>query len=120
MVRDLDFGVEIVGMPIVREPDGLALSSRNAYLSPDARARALSLSGALLEARAAAAAGERDAAALRARAAGRLEAAGVRIDYVEIVHPDTLAPVERAEPGSVMLVAAFVGGTRLIDNLRLP
>jgi pantoate--beta-alanine ligase len=120
MVRDLDFGVEIVAMPIVREPDGLALSSRNAYLSPDARARALSLSAALLEARAAAAAGERDAAALRARAAGRLEAAGVRIDYVEIVHPDTLAPVERAEPGSVMLVAAFVGGTRLIDNLRLP
>jgi pantoate--beta-alanine ligase len=119
MVRDLDFGVEIAGMPIVREPDGLALSSRNAYLSPDARARALSLSAALFEARDAAAAGERDAAALRARAAGRLADAGVRVDYVEIAHPDTLAPVERAEPGSVLLVAGFVGGTRLIDNLRL-
>jgi pantoate--beta-alanine ligase len=120
MVRDLAFGVEIVGMPIVREPDGLALSSRNAYLSPDERGRALELSRALLEARDAAAAGRRDAAALRARARERIEAAGARVDYVEIVHPGSLAPLERAEPGAVMLVAAFVGKTRLIDNVRLP
>jgi pantoate--beta-alanine ligase len=120
MVRDLAFPIEIVGMPIVREPDGLALSSRNAYLDADARARALSLSRAIFEARDAAAGGERDAATLRAQAEGRLAAAGVRVDYVEIVHPDTLAPVTRAEPGSVLLVAGFVGPTRLIDNVKLP
>jgi pantoate--beta-alanine ligase len=120
MVKDLAFGVEVVGMPIVREPDGLALSSRNSYLSVDERARALALSRALLEAAAAAGRGERDASRLRAAARERLAAAGARIDYVEIVHPDTLAPVARAEPGSVMLLAAFVGATRLIDNARLP
>jgi pantoate--beta-alanine ligase len=120
MVRDLFFGVEIVGMPIVREADGLALSSRNAYLSPDERARALALSRAVFEARDAARRGERDAGALRARARERLAAAGARVDYVEIVDPDSLAPVAQAGPGSVMLVAAFVGTTRLIDNVRLP
>jgi pantoate--beta-alanine ligase len=120
MVRDLSFDVEIVGMPIVREADGLALSSRNAYLSKDDRVRALSLSRALFEARDAAARGERDAAGLCARARERLAAAGVRVDYVEVRHPDTLAPVPRAEPGSVMLAAAFVGTTRLIDNVRVP
>jgi pantoate--beta-alanine ligase len=107
-------------MPIVREKDGLALSSRNAYLSPDERARALSLSRALFAARDAAAAGERDAEVLRARARAALGAAGVRVDYVELCHPESLAPVTRAEPGSVMLVAAFVGKTRLIDNVKLP
>jgi pantoate--beta-alanine ligase len=120
MVRDLSFGIEVVGMPIVREPDGLALSSRNAYLSPEERVRALALSRALLAARDAAARGERDAAALRARAGETIAAAGARVDYVEIVHPETLAPVPRADPGAVMLVAAFVGRTRLIDNVRLP
>ncbi len=120
MARDLAFGIEIAGMPIVREPDGLALSSRNAYLSPPERTRALALSAALAEAREAAARGQRDAAELRGRARGRLEAAAVRVDYVEIVHPDSLEPVERAAPGSVMLLAAFVGATRLIDNARLP
>ncbi|HYD39624.1 MAG TPA: pantoate--beta-alanine ligase [Anaeromyxobacter sp.] len=120
MVRDLAFGLEIAGMPIVREGDGLALSSRNAYLSPGERARALALSRSLAEAREAAAAGVRDAAELRARARARLEAADARVDYVEIVHPETLAPVDVAAPGSVMLLAAFVGTTRLIDNGRLP
>jgi pantoate--beta-alanine ligase len=120
MVRDLAFGIEIVGMPIVREPDGLALSSRNAYLSAEERARALTLSRALAEARDAAARGERDAGSLAARARERLLAAGARVDYVEVAHPETLAPVARAEPGSVMLAAAFFGTTRLIDNVRLP
>jgi pantoate--beta-alanine ligase len=120
MVRDLFFGVEIVGMPIVREPDGLALSSRNAYLSPEERARALALSRALFEARDAARRGERDAGALGARARERIAAAGARVDYVEIVDPGSLAPVSHAAPGAVMLVAAFVGTTRLIDNVRLP
>jgi pantoate--beta-alanine ligase len=120
MVKDLSFGVEIVGMPIVREPDGLALSSRNSYLSPEERARALALSRALREAADAARRGERDAERLRAGARERLAGAGARVDYVEIVHPDTLTPVSRAEPGSVMLLAAFFGTTRLIDNARLP
>jgi len=120
MVRDLAFGVEVIGMPIVREPDGLALSSRNAYLSPDERQRAVALSRALREAADAAAGGAREAAALTARVRQRLAEAGARPDYVEVVHPTTLAPVPRAEPGSVILLAAAVGRTRLIDNLVLP
>ena len=118
--RDLDLGVEIVGMPIVREPEGLALSSRNAYLSAAERVVASALSRALFEARDRAAAGERDAVALAAGARRRLEEAGARVDYVEVVHGETLEPVPRAGPGSRMLVAAFVGQTRLIDNLALP
>jgi pantoate--beta-alanine ligase len=120
MVRDLDFGVEVVGMPIVREPDGLAMSSRNTYLSPDERRRALALSRALAEASEAVRRGERDAALLRARARATLTAGAARVDYVEIVDPESLRPVEVAAPGSAMLVAAFVGTTRLIDNTRLP
>jgi pantoate--beta-alanine ligase len=120
MTRDLAMSVEIIGMPIVREPDGLARSSRNAYLSPDERSRALALSRALREAAVAAGRGDRDAAELRARAWATLTEAGVRVDYVEIVHPDSLAPVARADPGSVLLVAGHVGATRLIDNRRLP
>ena len=120
LVRDLDFAIEIVGVPIVRERDGLALSSRNAYLSPDERRQALALSRALFEAQERAAGGERDAAALVAGAAQTLVAAGARIDYVEIVHPTRLTRVARAETGSHMLVAAFVGATRLIDNVALP
>jgi pantoate--beta-alanine ligase len=120
MVRDLDLDVEIAGMPIVRERDGLAMSSRNAYLSADERVRALSLSRSLLEAGDRARAGERSAAALQAGARAALEAAGVRVDYVEVVHPETLRPVAEAVPGSRMLVAGFVGRTRLIDNVGLP
>jgi pantoate--beta-alanine ligase len=120
MVRDLAMAVEIQGMPIVRDADGLALSSRNAYLSKEERARALSLSRALLDAREAAGRGERDAEALRRRARERLDAAGARVDYVEIVDPRSLVPVARAETGARLLVAAFVGRTRLIDNVALP
>jgi pantoate--beta-alanine ligase len=120
MVRDLFMEVEVVGMPIVREPDGLALSSRNAYLSKEERERALALSRSLFAARERAAGGERDAAALRAGIEKALALATDRIDYVELVHPETLAPVTRAEPGTMALVAAFVGKTRLIDNVRLP
>jgi pantoate--beta-alanine ligase len=120
MVRDLDFGLEIAGMPIVREADGLALSSRNAYLSPEERGRALALSRALFAAQARAAQGEREAATLVAEARRAIEAAGARVDYVEIVHPTLLSRIERAAPGSRMLVAAYVGATRLIDNVALP
>jgi len=120
MVRDLDMGLEVVGMPIVREEDGLALSSRNAYLSPDERRQAVAISRSLLEARERARQGERDAAALAARAARRIAEAGATPDYVEVVHPETLEPAARAEPGSRILAAAFLGKTRLIDNMALP
>jgi len=121
MVRDLDVGVEVVGLPIVREPDGLALSSRNTYLSADDRRRALALSGALRAAREAFAAGERAAVALLAAARARLDAAeGVRLDYLELRDAETLAPLEGAVAApAVMAVAAFVGATRLIDNQQL-
>jgi len=120
MARDLCCGVEIVGMPIVREPDGLALSSRNAYLSAEERVSALALSRALRQARDAAAGGARAAAPLLAGARQALEAAGARVDYVALADPHTLAPLAEAVPGAVMLVAAWVGKTRLIDNLVLP
>ncbi len=120
LARDLFLGVEIAGMPTVREPDGLALSSRNAYLSREERATAVSLSRALFAARDRVASGERRPAALTEVAARDIGSAGAGVDYVEIVHPETLVRVERAGSGSRMLVAAFVGRTRLIDNVGLP
>jgi pantoate--beta-alanine ligase len=119
MTADLEMGIEIVGMPIVREPDGLAMSSRNAYLSPEERRRALALSRGLDAARAHAAAGERDAAALVAAARAALDGQADRVDYVELRDADTLAPVVRLERPAVLAVAAWVGRTRLIDNARL-
>lgn len=120
MVRDLDFGVEIEVAPIVREADGLAMSSRNAYLSQDERRRATRLWRALCEAQADFQAGERDASRLVQRARGVLEAEpGVVPQYVELVDPGTLEPVAAAAPGTVLAVAAHVGATRLIDNLIL-
>jgi pantoate--beta-alanine ligase len=120
MVRDLNFPVEIVACPIVREPDGLAMSSRNAYLDPQQRKQALVLHRALMRVQKSWEAGEREAGKLLA--AGRNELAeekSVRLDYLEIVDPDTLDPVENAA-GALVAVAAFVGPTRLIDNLALP
>jgi pantoate--beta-alanine ligase len=119
MTADLELGVEIVGMPIVREPDGLAMSSRNAYLSPEERQRALALSRGLIAARLRAENGERDAVALIATARALVEPAADRIDYVELRDAATLAPLPRLDREAVLLVAAFVGKTRLIDNLRL-
>jgi pantoate--beta-alanine ligase len=120
MVLDLDMGVEVLGMPIVREPDGLAMSSRNAHLSADERVRAVAISRALEEARRRAAAGDRDPRDLAAGITRAVLAAGMRVDYAELVHPETLRPVLRAEPGTRALVAAFLGRTRLIDNVALP
>ncbi len=120
MAVDLDMGVEVVGMPIVREADGLAMSSRNAYLTPEERGRAVAISRALGDARRRAGEGERDAAALSRGIQAAVEAAGMRVDYVELVHPERLRPVEHAVPGTRALVAAFLGRTRLIDNLALP
>jgi pantoate--beta-alanine ligase len=121
MVRDLDLPVAIVGMPIVREPDGVAMSSRNAYLSTEDRVRARSLSRALEAAKTLFSGGERSAEKLLGAAREVLTATdGIRLDYLELREVETLAPVESAvERASVMAVAAFVGTTRLIDNLQL-
>ena len=104
-------------MPIVREADGLAMSSRNAYLSPPERTRALALSRGLGAAQARWAAGEREADALREAVRAELRAGEVREDYVELVDPETLEPLPKAERADArLLVAGFVGTTRLIDN----
>jgi len=121
MVRDLDLPVEIVVCPIVREPDGLAMSSRNAYLGSEQRRHALLLHRSLLRVQELAEKGELDPA--RLAAAGREQFAAepsVRLDYFEIVNPGTLDPVENISGGALVAVAAFVGTTRLIDNIVLP
>jgi pantoate--beta-alanine ligase len=117
MTRDLDFGVEIASVPVVREPDGLAMSSRNAYLSPAERRAALALSAGLAAAGGAFAAGERDAAALLAAARAPIEAEPLaRIDYVELRDADELTELARVERRAVLAMAVFIGKTRLIDN----
>lgn len=120
MVRDLDFPVEIVAAPIVREPDGLARSSRNVYLTPEQRAEAVLLGASLRQAQAAFAGGETSAAALAARVAATLaRGAGIRPQYIEVVSEDTLERVETVRPGDIIAIAAYVGRTRLIDNHTL-
>jgi pantoate--beta-alanine ligase len=120
MVRDLDWAIDIVIVPTVRESDGLALSSRNAYLSPEDRRTALGLSAALREAHAAWREGERRAEPIEARMRRTLAAfPQASIEYVAIADPTTLAPVTMAEPETVVAVAARVGTTRLIDNIVL-
>ncbi|HUA44140.1 MAG TPA: pantoate--beta-alanine ligase [Solirubrobacteraceae bacterium] len=122
LVRDLDMPVRIEVCPTVRESDGLALSSRNAHLSPADRTRATALSRALRAVADAVSAGERDPAAARARAVAELQAARVDPDYVELVSAETLAPVTRIDGEVLALIAARVGSTRLIDNqlIRTP
>ncbi len=120
MVRDLNFPVEIIACPIVREADGLAMSSRNTYLDPQQRRQALVLHRSLMRVKALWEGGESSSAKLLA--AGSEEFAGeksVRLDYFEIVDADNLDPVETVQRGALIAVAAFVGGTRLIDNLQL-
>jgi pantoate--beta-alanine ligase len=116
LVRDLDLPVRIEVGPTVREPDGLALSSRNVLLSGAERARATALYRALAAAKESVAAGERDAAVIKATAIAALTSAGVEPEYFELVSADTLAPVRRVEGEALALVAARVGATRLIDN----
>jgi len=120
MVRDLDWPVVLRFAPTVRDPDGLALSSRNAFLAPEERREALLLHESLNEARARLEAGERRASAV-VDAARRVLGRGrsLRIDYVELVDTETLLRVERAEGRCLLAIAAFVGRTRLIDNLLL-
>jgi pantoate--beta-alanine ligase len=120
MVRDLDWPLEIVEVPTVREADGLALSSRNAYLSGDDRRRALALSRALLAAHRAFCEGEHRAPALEQRMRQVLSREPeVSVEYIAIVEPETLEPVSQADSRTVIAIAARVGGTRLIDNIRL-
>ena len=118
MVRDLNLPVQIVACPIVRELDGLAMSSRNAYLNPEQRKQALVLNRSLTQVMQLVEAGERSAEKLLV--AGRSEFSGepaVRLDYFEIVNPDTLDPVADVSAGALVAVAAYVVTTRLIDNI---
>jgi pantoate--beta-alanine ligase len=119
LVRDLAIPVRIDVAPTVREADGLALSSRNAYLSETERAKALSLSAGLFAAQAAFRDGIVDVDRLQAKVRGLMRDAQVEPEYIELVHPDTLEPVAEARDGAVMAVAARVGETRLIDNVIL-
>jgi len=129
IVRDLNLPVSLVVCPIVREPDGLALSSRNRYLSPAERTRALILSRALHAAESLALAGETSAETLRAAMLSvfttadpdpTLAAVPVCLDYAVVVDPDTLLPLADTRHGALLAVAAHIGPTRLIDNLLLP
>jgi len=120
MVRDLDWPLEIVGVPTVREPDGLALSSRNAYLSADDRKRAVVLSRALQAAHQAYCEGERRATVLEKQMRKQLlREPEVQVEYIAIAEPQGLQPVSVADTRSVVAIAARVGGTRLIDNISL-
>jgi pantoate--beta-alanine ligase len=120
MVRDLNFPLDLVVCPTVREPDGLALSSRNRYLSAEERGRALVLSRALNVIAAAYGAGQKDVARLLEAGHSVLATEpDVRIDYLEIVNADTLLPLTEAVPGALVAVAAYLGATRLIDNTLL-
>ncbi len=117
MVRDLNFEVELVGCAIVRDTDGLALSSRNKYLSAIERKHALVLHRTLLRLERMIAEGERQSIALVQRGMETLNAeAGIRVDYLAIVDANTLLPVKSAETSTLVAVAAYVGSTRLIDN----
>lgn len=120
MGLDLNLPVRVELAPVVREPDGLALSSRNALLSPAERRSALSLSRGLFAACDAFVAGEEEGPVLEAAVRAEVEAApAMRLQYAELVHPDTLERAARARPGHVLAVAAFAGDTRLIDNVEL-
>jgi len=119
LVRDLDIPARIAVCPTVREPDGLALSSRNVHLAGEDRERAIALRCALDAADAAIAAGERDPRAVEHAGRAAMTALGVDPEYVALVRPDDLRPVERIDGSVLVAVAARVGPTRLIDNAIL-
>jgi len=120
MAADLNLEVEIKALPIVREPDGLAMSSRNVYLSAEERQAALVLFRSLEEARRSFERGERSAAAIRESVLNRLASEPLaRLDYAEVVNPNTLDPAERADEGTLIALAVYFGRTRVIDNIIL-
>ena len=120
MVRDLNMDLEVIGLPTVREADGLALSSRNVYLSPEERRSALSLSQSLLAAQKTCREGGRQAEPILSEVTRILtRPADNRIDYARIVHPETLAELETINPKAILALAVWVGRTRLIDNCLL-
>jgi pantoate--beta-alanine ligase len=120
MVRDLNFDIQIVVAPIVREPDGLAMSSRNTYLPPDQRKQATVLYRALMRVQTLADRGERRSAELiRAGEEVIREEPGAKLEYLEAVNPDTLERVADVSGGALVAIAALVGSTRLIDNVLL-
>lgn len=119
MTRDLDFGIEIVVVPTVREASGLAVSSRNQYLSEDERRWALGLSQGLFAAEALWRAGERSARTLTEAVRERMERSGFAVDYVELVDADEMTPLDEAPDRALLAAAGRLGETRLIDNLIL-
>ncbi len=121
MVADLNMGIEIIPGEIVREPDGLAMSSRNQYLSPEERKDALALYKSLQLARELIESGERDPRAIREKMIEFIKSHPhvTKIDYVEIVDPENFLPVEKIEDGTLIALAVWVGSTRLIDNMEV-
>ena len=121
MVKDLNMNVQVIGCPIVREPDGLAMSSRNKYLSPEERKAALSLSKALFKAKEMFKSGETDINKIRKEMEKIIlsHPEVKEIQYIEFVDAETLKPKERLEKGSIIALAVFVGNTRLIDNIKV-
>jgi pantoate--beta-alanine ligase len=120
MVRDLNFPIEIIGVPTVREADGLALSSRNQYLNADERAQATVLYRAMIRVKELADGGQKSVRELIDVAKGVISSANRgRVDYISIVDADNLQPLETLQPHAVIALAVFIGKTRLIDNLRL-
>lgn len=118
MVRDLNFDLEVVGCPIVREKDGLAMSSRNTYLSEEERKAALILHKSLMLGQEMAGRGERDAAKIKAAIIQNIETEPLaRVDYVEIVNPDTMENIGQMEGDALIAMAVYIGKTRLIDNM---
>ena len=120
MVRDLDLPLQIVPMPIVRESDGLAMSSRNARLDGEARSRARAMPETLSVAASLVGAGETNAARVREEMIRTLESSGARVDYAALVSPETLQPVDHLGDGALVAIAAWYGDVRLIDNRILP
>lgn len=119
MIQDLNIPIQICVCPIVREPDGLAMSSRNRYLSPVERRQALCLYNALTACRSQIAAGRRNVKQLIELMSSIIANSGGRIDYISIVDPQTLQPLERIEQKALIALAVYIGSTRLIDNLLI-
>jgi len=120
MVGDLNMNLEIVAMPTVREADGLAMSSRNVYLNPDQRQAALLLNKSLTEAKKLVESGQTDAETIKSTVLNILgESSLIKVDYVEAVSADTLERAAEIRPGSLIALAAYLGDTRLIDNLMV-